>query len=117
MPSVRGRALLVRARFVEERCGPGAWQRVLERLPAEARATVARVESPKWYPMEIYAALQDGVAAVCGGEKDEVLEAVGALSAEQNAEEMFGKMSGDAFEFFKHIAKLHGHLFDFGVMN
>jgi predicted hydrocarbon binding protein len=116
MPNVRGRALLVRAEFVEQRCGPGAWQRVLDGFPAAARHALANIESDNWYPMEIYSDLQDAVARAVGGVRDEVLEEMGAFSAERNAAALFGKIPGDAFEFFKHIAKLHSQMFDFGEM-
>jgi predicted hydrocarbon binding protein len=116
MANVRGRALLARTRFVEHRCGPGGWQRVLEELPAPARQILAKVEPMGWYPMEIYSSLQDRVAHLCGGPKDAVLEDLGAYSADLNAEALFGKLAGDAFEFFKHISKLHRDLFDFGEM-
>jgi predicted hydrocarbon binding protein len=116
MPNVRGRALIARAQFAEERCGPGSWQRFVEELPADTRQALGKIDPRGWYPMEIYGLLQDGVAQLCGGPKDDVLEQMGAYSADKNAEAVFGKLSGDAFEFFKHIAKLHGDLFDFGEM-
>jgi predicted hydrocarbon binding protein len=117
MPNVRGRALIAREHFAEERCGPGSWQRVIDGLPAATRQAIGGEIDPRgWYPMEIYGLLQDGVAHLCGGVKDGVLEEMGAYSAEKNAEAIFGKLSGDAFEFFKHIAKLHRDLFDFGEM-
>jgi len=116
MPNVRGRALIARAQFAEERCGPGSWQRIVEGLPATAQKAIGKIDPRGWYPMEIYGFLQDAVARLVGGAKDDALEQLGAYSADQNAEAIFGKLSGDAFEFFKHIAKLHRDLFDFGEM-
>ena len=117
MPNVRGRALIVRGEFVRERFGDGVWQRVLDSLSPGARETLARIDAQQWYPMEIYSDLQDTLPRICGGQKAELLAEVGAFSADKNAEQLFGKLAGDAFEFFKHIAKLHSQMFDFGEMH
>jgi len=116
MPNVRGRALVVRAEFVAQRYGDGAWQRVLDSLSPAAREALSDIEPTSWYPMEIYRDLQTNVPRILGGDANQLLEEMGAFSAERNAEHLFGKFAGDAFEFFKHIAKLHREMFDFGDM-
>jgi hypothetical protein len=82
---VKGNLIDNTRRFVLKHRGENAWQEILRGMPQEHRETIASGVTIGWYDCFTYDLLNERVAQVLGaGRPDEVLQALGRFTAEQD---------------------------------
>jgi len=85
-PGIRGAVLSSRLKFVRERGGFEARERVLARLPAEDQEILRGwIEGSAWYPFDLNRRLDDAIAAeLSRGDGARIFLEMGRASAEAN---------------------------------
>jgi uncharacterized protein (TIGR02265 family) len=85
-PGIRGSVLASRLKFVREKGGPEARDRVIARLPAEDQQVLRSwLESAAWYPFELNQRLDDAIAQeLSPDDRRRVFLEMGRASAEAN---------------------------------
>lgn len=85
-PGIRGAVIASRLKFVREKAGPEARERVLARLPpADQEVLRGWLQSAAWYPFDLNQRLDDAIAAVLSpDDRRRVFLEMGRASAEAN---------------------------------
>jgi uncharacterized protein (TIGR02265 family) len=85
-PGIRGSVLSSRLKFVREKGGSGARDRVLARLPSEDQEVLRSwIQGSSWYPFDLNRRLDDAIAAeLSPGDRASIFLEMGRASAEAN---------------------------------
>jgi uncharacterized protein (TIGR02265 family) len=110
-PRVKGAILGARLKFVRDRGGAVALEKVLARLPAPDRVILSGWILPiSWYPLELELRLDDAIAAVLSpGDRASIFLEMGRESAQANltgAQAPFVK-AGDPHFFLANVPRMY----------
>jgi hypothetical protein len=113
---IKGGALAARASFVNEHFGSGAWESVVQALPAEMRSGLGMILPSSWFPFEVGKAVDAAIVDVLGKGDRQVFERIGAASADKNlgGSHRHFLAPGDPQGFLAKAPTVYGFYYDTG---
>ena len=82
---VKGVVINARREFVREHFGEGAWEKVLDALPAADRGALqGQILATSWFPFELGNELDKAIVSVLGAGNAKIFEDLGKKSAQQS---------------------------------
>ena len=109
---------LLRARFLYTvlNYGQETWARIVAQLPESDRAVLAPIEIDNWYSLATLDHVDNAIADVIGGNRDEIFTTLGEFSATSSLSGPFSSLlNPDIHAFLQQTAHLHRSYQDFGT--